>query len=340
MSTYDRIISGLLGAQDSYGGALSDDDLKGARQKALMATAAQLLQAGGPSSQPTSFGQALGSGIMAGQQAQSQAGQDALQSMLMRKQLMATKEPKRYVVNGVLVDDAGNKIFEGAPKPPTPTEAENLYSGVERLRAQGVKDDDPRMQALKRQIDILGTRQPAVNVSVGDKLPSPPQGYAYRPDPESPFGYKLEKIPGAPDEKLTEADKKNQVLIQGMEDSERQLNTATGADPTSYVNAGLGLISPAVQTNDNRAYKAAAERWAANYLYLKSGAQAGKDEIAGAVKQFFPQPGEDERIVARKAEARQQEMEAAKNVYGKKTQPTAPKPAAKPADKVVDWSSL
>src|SRR4051812_34593605 len=104
MSTYDRIISGILGPQDNFGGMLDDAALKGARQKALMATAAQLLAAGGPSNTPTSFGQALGGGIMAGQQAQSQAGQDQLQSMLMRKQLLATKEPKRYVVNGVLVD--------------------------------------------------------------------------------------------------------------------------------------------------------------------------------------------------------------------------------------------
>jgi hypothetical protein len=110
MSTYDRIVSGILGPQDNYGGMLDDDVLKGARQKALMATAAQLLQAGGPSSQPTSFGQALGGGILAGQQAQGQAGQDALQAMLIKSQIAKAGQKTRGKLVAVIGKD-GTPVY-------------------------------------------------------------------------------------------------------------------------------------------------------------------------------------------------------------------------------------
>jgi hypothetical protein len=86
MSIYDRMMAGLLGQPDDYG-VLTQDDLKGARQKATMSMAAQLLNASGPSDRPIGLGQALGSSILAGQQAQGQASQDALQSMLLKSQI-------------------------------------------------------------------------------------------------------------------------------------------------------------------------------------------------------------------------------------------------------------
>lgn len=89
-----KLMAGLLGQQNTYGGALSDDDQKAARQQALMAMSAQLLAAGGQSNQRTSFGQALGQGMMAGQQAQAQSGQDALQAMLLKTRLQKPQESK------------------------------------------------------------------------------------------------------------------------------------------------------------------------------------------------------------------------------------------------------
>lgn len=106
-----KLLGGLLG-QQNHGGLLSEQDQQAARQQALMAMGAQLLAAGGPSPQRTSFGQALGPALMAGQQAQQQATDGALQMLLLKAQLQKKQEPKRYVVKGALVDENGKPIYE------------------------------------------------------------------------------------------------------------------------------------------------------------------------------------------------------------------------------------
>jgi hypothetical protein len=87
-------LGGLFGG-GSYGGLLGEDEQKAAQRQALMAMASQLMAAGGPSSTPVSFGQALGPALMAGQQAQQQSGQDMLQAMLLKTKLQKGSETKK-----------------------------------------------------------------------------------------------------------------------------------------------------------------------------------------------------------------------------------------------------
>lgn len=95
-SMYDRLMGGLLGTPSSYGGLLSAEEQKAAQQRAMLAMGAQLMAAGGPSPTRTSFGQALGPALMAGQQAQQQHGEDMLQSMLLKTKLQQAKQgPKQ-----------------------------------------------------------------------------------------------------------------------------------------------------------------------------------------------------------------------------------------------------
>lgn len=82
----DRI-GGLLGGGQSYGGLLSPQDEKAARNQALMAMGAQLLQAGGPSPVKIGTGQALGGALMSGLQARDQANESALQAILLKSQI-------------------------------------------------------------------------------------------------------------------------------------------------------------------------------------------------------------------------------------------------------------
>lgn len=112
----DRI-GGMLGGGQTFGGLLGEDEKKAAQRQALMAMASQLMGASGPSQQRVSFGQALGPALMAGQQAYGQAGQDALQAMLLKAKLQQKDKPKRYVVNGALVDESGKPIYESPVKP-------------------------------------------------------------------------------------------------------------------------------------------------------------------------------------------------------------------------------
>jgi hypothetical protein len=66
---------------------LSADQQSGIRNQAMLQAAAALLQAGGPSRQPVSLGQALGGALQAGSQGYQQAQQGAVQSLLMRQKL-------------------------------------------------------------------------------------------------------------------------------------------------------------------------------------------------------------------------------------------------------------
>jgi hypothetical protein len=115
-SVYERILGGLLGKPNSYGGLLTSEDQKAIQQQQLLALGSSLLQASGPQPYRTSTGQALGQGIMAAQQAGQQGGQDMLQSMLLKTKIQQAKQPqqmKTHVVGNALVDDAGNVVYQG-----------------------------------------------------------------------------------------------------------------------------------------------------------------------------------------------------------------------------------
>lgn len=91
----DRVGGAIFGG-GSYGGLLGEDEKKAAQRQAMMAMASQLMAAGGQSPTRTSFGQALGPALMAGQQAHQQSGQDMLQAMLLKTKLQKAKEgPKQ-----------------------------------------------------------------------------------------------------------------------------------------------------------------------------------------------------------------------------------------------------
>jgi hypothetical protein len=86
-SMYDRLMGGLLGPTPSYGGMVDEEAKKAAQRQGLLALSAQLMSAGGQSPTRTSFGQALGPALMAGQQAQSQGIDQAMQAMLVKTKL-------------------------------------------------------------------------------------------------------------------------------------------------------------------------------------------------------------------------------------------------------------
>ena len=83
------------------------------KRQSMLAMAAQLLQAGGPSAQRVGLGQALGQGLMAGQQAQQAGTTGAVNQMLLRGKLdeMKRAQTQREQMNKLLMGDAG----EAAP---------------------------------------------------------------------------------------------------------------------------------------------------------------------------------------------------------------------------------
>jgi len=131
--------------------------------------------------------------------------------------------------------------------------------------------------------------------------------------------------------KQTETDKKARVLLASMENAEADISKMKDVDTGSIAQRMLGsnAITAPLQSDDYRKYESAGLRWAANLLYLKSGATATPDEIRSTWKQFFPQPGDGDGAKEQKAAARAQEVSAIKGVYdpngaGAATAPAAP----------------
>lgn len=110
-----KLKAGLIGKPNTYDGMLSEDQAAQAQNQGMMNFGAALLQAGGPSATPVSLGQALGGAVMAGNQAHQSAGQQSIQSLLLKKQLQAQSANRNHVIGNALVDDSGKVIYQGTP---------------------------------------------------------------------------------------------------------------------------------------------------------------------------------------------------------------------------------
>lgn len=119
----DRVLGGLMPGNDSYAGLLSDEDRSAARRTGLLSLGATLLQASGerPQGQGTSLAQALGSGVLAGQQAYQgqltnaanfRAAQDAREAQQEQRQAAADLSRKRQEQIDAELADARRKQEE------------------------------------------------------------------------------------------------------------------------------------------------------------------------------------------------------------------------------------
>jgi hypothetical protein len=153
--------------------------------------------------------------------------------------------------------------------------------------------------------------------------PAPPRGYRYKDDGS------VEPIPGGPNDPNspnrptmapkppTEGDKRALVMYRSMKNAEKQLEAVTTSDTSDLGQAILGKAAAGkvLQSQEYKRYEAAGLRWAANLLYLKSGATATPDEIRSTYLQFLPQPGDGQQVKDQKNEARIQEMTAVNEAY-------------------------
>jgi hypothetical protein len=120
--------------------------------------------------------------------------------------------------------------------------------------------------------------------------------------------------------KLTEGDKRARVMYASVLNAEKDIAgmPAGGADTSSAYNAAVGsnAFTRGMQTDQFRKYEAAGLRWAANLLYLKSGATAPPEEVQSTWKQFFPQFGDGDDVKAQKAQSRIEEITAVADAWG------------------------
>lgn len=140
--------AGLLGEPDNYGGLLADQELQRARQQGLLSFGASLLQASGPTAQPTGLGAALGTAMLQGNQAQNSSAQGSLQNQLMLAQLK--KKAQTIVPEGAtVIGDDGSTIFAN-PKA-KPTEPKNEMGKLNADHQAGLVSDED-YATLKQQM--------------------------------------------------------------------------------------------------------------------------------------------------------------------------------------------
>lgn len=157
----NRGTDALAGTTGNYGGLLSEDEQKAAQQQARMMLAASLLESGGPSTERTSIGQALGRGMMAAQQGRQSSVDQSLQAALLRKQLESASAkqspfgnvtPKDYTPESVAKFEASGKYSDLVPitKPGDDLGQYQPGNYTEESWAKFVETRDPKV--LKRFI--------------------------------------------------------------------------------------------------------------------------------------------------------------------------------------------
>jgi hypothetical protein len=212
----------------------------------------------------------------------------------------------------VLDPNTHKPLYQSGPEEITPYQNAQLDIERKRLAAESGRANKPQLVTVDNP-DGTKTQKWV--------QPGQTEGPALGPPSQKPMG---------------EADKKNAVLFDSMMNAEKQIQALEkqpggATDTSSKWNAFLGGLpvvggaAKVAQTDEFRKYESAGLRWAANLLYLKSGATANPDEIRSTWKQFFPQPGDGPAVKTQKEAARAQEIESTRKYM---VPGAAPLPAA------------
>jgi hypothetical protein len=103
---------------------------------------------------------------------------------------------------------------------------------------------------------------------------------------------------------LTEGQSNSLGFASRMMLNEGTINDVVGR---GYRPGGLtefGFTPERLRSDDRKIYDAAKENWISAALRKESGAAIGKDEYAAADRQYFPQPGDSDKVLKQKANLR------------------------------------
>jgi len=103
---------------------------------------------------------------------------------------------------------------------------------------------------------------------------------------------------------LTEGQSNSLGFASRMMLNEGTINDVVGR---GYRPGGLtefGFTPERLKSDDRKTYEAAKENWIAAALRKESGAAIGKDEYSAADRQYFPQPGDSDKVLKQKANLR------------------------------------
>jgi len=248
-------IEGLLGSL--FGGNELEDLMTpqqraAINQRGLLAAAAALLQAGGPSTRRVSLGQALGSALEAGQTGAERAQQSALTQMLTRQKLEEAKRSRdlqaniaKLLTGGSAPASAGGEITAGEalaapgmaagptvaraamigkPRPAAPAMSENELKASQYRQIADVYAASGKGEDAKRFMDIAENLAPTRQEVVGEPIQTA-TGWIQRtktggfiPLPKD-FEPAVKVKPIGEPLIVTDKNSGNQILVQRYDDS-------------------------------------------------------------------------------------------------------------------------
>jgi hypothetical protein len=151
----DGLFNLFGGGTSGLGDELSPQQQAAVRNQSLLAMAASLLKAGGPSTNPNTFSQALGSAFEAGQGAMQSGQANAVQQMLLRQKLAESKatEARRKQLSEILGggSDAAPAVAPAAvqmPAMPAPVMPEITDSVTDPNTQEMVPSDSVQAQNI------------------------------------------------------------------------------------------------------------------------------------------------------------------------------------------------
>lgn len=237
----------------------------------------------------------------------------------------ANKSPERFSLSPgeVVKDETGALIAEGGPMSGKSGPAD--VQEYEYAKAQGYKGS-----FQEYQIEMKKAGASSVNVNT-EKLPTPPQGMAYVKDPNSQFGYRLEKIPGARDPR-TENQQKAGLLAKRMgELSGDVMNEAPSVfsqQAATYAQKGgvLGALANKTLSAKDQKHFNAARGWLAGILRQDTGATISDTELEQYYPTYFPVPGDSAAVIEQKRKLRNVTQAGLATIGGdqEQQQPAAP----------------
>ena len=103
---------------------------------------------------------------------------------------------------------------------------------------------------------------------------------------------------------LTEGQSNSLGFASRMMLNESTINDVVGRGYRPGGITEFGFTPERLRSDDRKIYEAAKENWIAAALRKESGAAIGKDEYSAADRQYFPQPGDSDKVLKQKATLR------------------------------------
>lgn len=275
------------------------------------------------------------------------AGHQALYSALLAKGL----EPKKPIVVGrTLMDEAGKQIGVDSTWQSEQAAAREAKAAELQTRMEDQRISREERASLARELanmNITARRDMADATRAAGREKAPP-GYRFNPDGS------LAAITGGPADpkaktgadgmpKLTEAQGKANLYQSRATESDRIMSELEGkyspmainakqkAGETWVVGGGLEAAANAMLPENAQKVEQSQRDFVNAILRQESGAVINPDEFKNAQKQYFPQPGDGDGVIAQKKKNRATAIAGLKVMAG---------PAAKGGGASGDWKDL